>query len=76
MNEIPNFLDDCEPTAVITQHGRWVYGVHITHGLMGIGPDGGDWLRLGRRQAERKGHRELARYKRAEERRKSAWTIT
>ena len=72
----PNYLDECEPEARIEQAGRWTYSVYVTHGLMSIGPNGLPWLRLGRKRAERKARRELARYKRQEARRKAAWTIS
>ena len=64
------------PVAEIEQTGRWIYRVAIIHGPMSYGPDGYGWLRPGRRWAERKGRRELARYLRKEERHANRWQIS
>lgn len=45
------------PTVEITQCGRWLYDVHLSHG-----PHGEDEVVLGARRAERKARRMLARY--------------
>ena len=77
MSEIPHYLDMCEPEVHIGQHGRWSYVVSIHHGLMRLGPYYGyGWVRWGRSRAERKGRRELAKYKRDEARRRNVRTIT
>lgn len=56
------------PVITVRRLGRWRWGVHITHGMMAYGPEGGDWTRFGERRAIRKGERELRRYLR-----RSAW---
>ena len=66
--EPPPPWDPGPPTAEIEQIGRWTYRVAIIHGLMSYGPDGYGWHVLGRRWAERKAVRELAKYVRREER--------
>lgn len=73
--QIPSYLDMCEPEARIVQVGRWTYSIEIVHGLMSIGPNGLPWYRWGRKRAEAKAARELARYRRGEARRKAAWTV-
>jgi hypothetical protein len=73
--EPPPPWDYGPPTAEIEQTGRWTYRVAILHGPMSYGPDGYGWLRLGRRLAERKGRRELARYLRREARHANRWTV-
>lgn len=75
-DDLPNYLDMCEPEARIAQIGRWSYSIEIIHGLMSIGPNGLPWHRLGRKRAEAKARRELARYRREEVRRKTAWKVT
>ena len=75
MRPPPPPLDDEPPRAEIEQTGRWTYRVLVIHGLMGYGPDGYGWLRLGRRWAEAKARRELARYVRNEVRHENRWSI-
>lgn len=53
---------DEQPEAEIQQVGRWTYRVSVSHGLLTYGPDGYGWHILGRRRAERKAERALARY--------------
>lgn len=50
------------PEARVTQIGRYLYRVTVTHGILSYGPDGGSWLIYGRRRAERKAHRALNSY--------------
>lgn len=67
--------------AQITQVGRWGYEIHISYELntelgpleLLAGPDKGVWLRWGRRRAETKARRELARFRAEQER--ETWTI-
>jgi len=58
--------------AVITQHGRWSWRVYIRHGISISAPGGYGWIVFGRRRAERKAARELARY--VQERQRKATT--
>lgn len=53
------------PVAEVQRVGRWTYRVSIARGLVSYG----DWYVLGRRHAERKAARILARYLRDEARR-------
>lgn len=69
----PRYEPGGEPAAVVTRHGRWLYGVHIAYTpLLGLGvhygPNGGDWYVLGHRRAQRKARRKLARFLRQEAR--------
>lgn len=54
-------MDD-QPYAEIEQYGRWTWIVSVHHGPIQWGPDGVGWFVLGRRRAERKAQRALARY--------------
>ena len=60
-----------EPEVTIERHGRWSYWVDIRWGVMGITT--APWRRLTRRSAERKGQREIRRWK--AERDRETWTI-
>lgn len=59
-------LDNERPHAEVQRVGRWTYVVTVHHGLTCYGPGGRGWLVLGRRHAERKAARVLARYLRDE----------
>lgn len=54
------------PRVEIHRIGRWTYAVIIKHGLIQYGPNGGHWLVLGRKRAERKARRVLRRYEQRE----------
>ncbi len=71
-----NYLDMCDPEALVTRIGRWSYEIYVIHGAMAIGPNGYPWHRFGRARAERKARRELARYKRERARHKVTWRIS
>ena len=58
-----------EPEAIITKHGWRIYSVTIRDGLIGLREP---WWCLGRRHAESKARRELARWNREP----VTWTIT
>jgi hypothetical protein len=68
-------IDGEPPRAEIEQVGRWIYRIAIIHGMMSYGPDGYGWHRLGRKHAESKARRELARYLRSEARHENRWSI-
>jgi hypothetical protein len=51
-----------QPHAEVQRVGRWTYRVSVVHGLTCYGPGGSGWHVLGRRRAERKAARVLARY--------------
>lgn len=51
-----------DPHAVVLQTGRWTYRVYVADGISQWGPDGYGWIVWGRRRAERKGRKVLARY--------------
>jgi hypothetical protein len=61
-----------QPEIDIEPAGLRGFYVSITHGMMRYGPDGGSWFRWTLRGAQRKGDRELAKYKRREAR-KTGW---
>lgn len=50
------------PHAVVLQTGRWTYRVYVADGISQWGRDGYGWTVWGRRRAERKGRKVLARY--------------
>lgn len=58
------------PAMVIACDSRWTYELVLTDGAL----ECGRWYVLGRKRAERKARRELARYKARQDREK--WTIT
>lgn len=64
--------DATAPYAEIRRTGRWTYYVTVKHGILSYGYG---WIVLGRRRAERKGARELARYQAAEQRRQQPVAI-
>lgn len=53
---------DLPSEAHIERRGRWTYLVSVHHGITIWAPDGIGWYVLGRRRAERKARRVLARY--------------
>ena len=53
--------------ATVERIGRWTYLVVIRDGLMRYGPDGCGWHVLGRRWANSKARRELAKYRRSQQ---------
>lgn len=57
-----------EPEARITRRGRWLYGVNIHYGGM---CNSGDWICFGRRHAQSKARRALAKHLR-----RRAWEAT
>lgn len=62
-------MSEWDPYAEITQIGRWTWKVVVREGMAVHGLGGGDgWHVLGRKRAERKGHRVLARYVRDQHR--------
>lgn len=66
-----------EPVARIRQIGRWRYIVTINQGTMVYGANLGlGWEVWGRKRAEAKGRRELARYRLREARTAAAWDVT
>lgn len=62
-----------EPFMDITQAGRFTYDVTLHHGMSSFRPG---WRVLGRRRAERKAARELARYKRKQAWRSDTWLVS
>lgn len=57
------------PHAQVQRIGRWTYLVSVHHGLSVWGPNASGWSVLGRRRANRKAAKVLARYLRDEGRR-------
>lgn len=60
--------------AQIKRVGRWRYEIRVLNGDGWIATEYGRWYRWGRKRAEVKARRELARYRAEEER--ETWTIT
>lgn len=73
----PAWLDNLpEPRAEITRAGRWTYRVVVKEGIGQWGPNGYGWTVLGRRRAERKAAKVLARYQREQERQRDVTIVT
>lgn len=69
--KIPGDKDPFEATVVRTRLG--FYDVHITHGVMQFGPEGGPFVVWGRKRAERKAIKELYDYVLREEKDAELW---
>lgn len=63
-----------EPVAVIERAGRWTYRVYVQHDICRWGPDGYGWHVFGRKHAERKARKVLAKYLAQQE--PERWEIT
>ncbi len=73
----PGWLDDLpKPRAEITRTGRWTYRVVVKDRLTQWGPNGYGWTILGRRRAEKKAIRVLAKYRREQQREKDVTIVT
>lgn len=57
-------MSDERPVAMVERVGRFLWSAYVVHGFMVYKADMGGDLTVGRRRAERKARRLLARYKR------------
>jgi hypothetical protein len=61
---LDEYRDQHPPHAVVERVGRWTYIVAVEHGMCRWGLDGYGWFVIGRKRAERKARKVLARYHR------------
>jgi hypothetical protein len=62
----------CDPKAVITRQGRWIYSIDIIEGFTGMNRP---WIAFSRAHAERRARRKLAWYLRKYGPPREQWTI-